>query len=188
MAWCGQLNHTMVTSSPPTDKEYVILVNTKDEQVGIEEKLRAHQRGVLHRAFSVFVVNSNGSILLQRRAATKYHSAGLWTNTACGHPRPGEEIAAAAARRLREEMGVACDLREVSAFTYRTAVSQELTEHEFDHVLIGEWSGSPAPNPDEVEDWRWRAPSDIERDLATDSSQYTAWFPRAWKVASVARP
>ncbi|MFN8570913.1 MAG: isopentenyl-diphosphate Delta-isomerase [Gemmatimonadaceae bacterium] len=171
-------------SSPPPDQEYVILVNSQDESVGTEEKMRAHQRGVLHRAFSIFLVNSDGQILLQLRAATKYHSGGLWSNAACGHPRPGETTDVAAARRLHEEMGIVCELREVDAFVYRAAVTEELTEHEFDHVFLGNWSGSPTPNPEEVESWAWRDAADIDRDLAGSAGQFSAWFSQAWAVAS----
>lgn len=117
--------------------EEVILVNEKDEPIGTMEKLEAHQKGALHRAFSVFLFNPKGELLLQRRALHKYHSAGLWTNTCCSHPRPGEETSAAAHRRLKEEMGMEADLRFMTSFQYRSEFENGLTEHEFDHVFIG---------------------------------------------------
>ncbi|MEP7346321.1 MAG: isopentenyl-diphosphate Delta-isomerase, partial [Gemmatimonadaceae bacterium] len=135
------------------DDERVILVNARDEEIGTEEKLRAHQLNLMHRAFSVFLVNDAGEFLLQRRAHQKYHSAGLWSNTACGHPRPGESVDVAARRRLREEMGVDCVLTEVAEFTYCVPVTTELTENEFDHVFIGVWNGTPHPDPAEVAEW-----------------------------------
>src|SRR5687768_6652445 len=137
-------------------EERVILVDGLDREIGSEEKLRAHRTGVLHRAFSVFVFDAHDRVLLQRRADGKYHSGGLWSNTCCGHPRPGESIESAALRRLRAEMGILeCKVRRVSSFLYRTAVGNGLVEHEVDHVVIGEWNGEPAPDPTEVSEWRW---------------------------------
>src|SRR5690606_12816732 len=141
--------------------ERVILVNTADVPIGTAGKLEAHERGALHRAFSVFVVNSRGEILLQRRAAEKYHGGGLWSNSCCGHPRPGEATGEAARRRLGEEMGVDSTLERVFSFTYRAEMASGLTEHEIDHVYIGSLEEDPRPDPAEVEAWRWAAPDQI---------------------------
>lgn len=162
--------------------ERVVLVNERDEEIGTEEKLRAHQLRLMHRAFSVFLINSAGKILLQRRAEQKYHSAGLWSNTACGHPRPGEPVDAAARRRLREEMGVDCALAEVAPFTYCLAVTEELTENEFDHVFVGVWNGTPNPDPAEVAEWDWRAPEALARELQTHPDRFSRWLPLAWEA------
>jgi isopentenyl-diphosphate delta-isomerase len=170
----------MGTQSPGSER--VILVNDRDEEIGTEEKLRAHQLNLMHRAFSVFLVNNTGHVLLQRRAEGKYHSAGLWSNTVCGHPRPGEPIAQAAARRLHEEMGVDCTLVEVAAFTYCLAVAEELTENEFDHVFIGCWDGTPHPDAAEVADWEWRAPEWLDRALRERPERFSRWLPRAWQA------
>jgi isopentenyl-diphosphate delta-isomerase len=165
-----------------TDVERVVLVNARDEEIGTEEKLRAHQLNLMHRAFSVFVVNSAGEFLLQRRAGQKYHSAGLWSNTTCGHPRPGEPVEIAARRRLHEEMGVDCTLTKVAAFTYCLAVTEELSENEFDHVFIGVWNGTPKPDPAEVAEWGWRAPEVLERELQEHPELFSRWLPLAWKT------
>jgi isopentenyl-diphosphate delta-isomerase len=163
-----------------TRSEQVILVNERDQQVGTEDKLLAHRLKLRHRAFSVFVVNHDGKVLLQQRATGKYHSAGLWSNTACGHPRPGELVGAAARRRLLEEMGVDCPITAVATFTYCLAVSDELTENEFDHVFVGRWEGIPRPDPSEVEDWAWQTPQWLDRELAIRPERFTAWLPLAW--------
>src|SRR5687768_14206462 len=133
----------------------VILVNEQDEPVGTMEKLEAHQKGLLHRAFSVFVVNKNGEMLLQQRAQDKYHSGGLWTNTCCSHPLPGENVLDASHRRLMEEMGFDCPLREIFSFTYRAEFDNGLTEHEFDHVFFGEYDGEVIPDTAEVQATRY---------------------------------
>ena len=161
-------------------EERVVLVDAGDREIGTEEKMEAHRRGLLHRAISVFVFRPDGSLLLQRRAWEKYHSGGLWTNTCCTHPRPGESVAAAARRRLREEMGFECELREVFDFTYRAELDGELIEHELDHVFFGVWDGTPAPNPDEVAEWRWDPPSRFPGAFRDEPQAYTAWFPIAW--------
>lgn len=159
--------------------EEVILVDEEGRAVGTAEKLEAHRRGGLHRAFSVFVFDSAGRVLLQKRAADKYHSGGLWSNTCCSHPRPGESVAEAARRRLSEEMGFTCELREVFSFIYRAEVGNDLVEHEYDHVLVGTFDGSPAPNAAEVEDWRWTELSELEEDLERDPASYTRWLALA---------
>lgn len=156
--------------------ERVILVDEHDREVGSEEKERAHREGLLHRAFSVFVFNSRGDLLLQRRAPTKYHSPGLWTNTCCSHPRPGESVEAAARRRLREEMGMECELRVSFPLLYRAELDRGMTEHEYDHVLVGECDRDPVPDPDEVDGWAWVAPDVVRREVAERPDLYTYWF------------
>lgn len=156
--------------------EEVILVNEKDEPIGTMEKLAAHQKGALHRAFSVFLFNTKGELLLQQRALDKYHSAGLWTNTCCSHPRPGEETSAAAHRRLKEEMGMEADLRFMTSFQYRSEFENGLTEHEFDHVFIGTTDAKPLPNAEEVYSFRWLRPEDIQKEMAATPAEYTTWF------------
>jgi isopentenyl-diphosphate Delta-isomerase len=161
------------------DLEHVILVDADDVAVGTEQKLAAHRSGVLHRAFSVFVLNARGELLLQRRAERKYHSGGLWSNTCCGHPRPGEETRAAAERRLVEEMGFACALRGRGGFTYRAELADGLWEHEFDHVFLGFHDHDPQPDPGEVAEWRWEDVPSIERRLRRDPQLFTPWFAMA---------
>lgn len=156
--------------------EQVVLVDADDVEVGSMEKQRAHEEGRLHRAFSVFVLNGRGEMLLQRRAAGKYHSGGQWTNTCCSHPRPGEAVADAARRRLREEMGIDCALEPAFRFTYRAEVAGGLVEHEYDHVFFGRYDGPPSPAADEVDDWRWAAPADAARQAARDPDAFTPWF------------
>ncbi len=158
--------------------ERVVLVDAQDRPVGVEEKRNAHLMGRLHRAFSVFVFRSDGAMLLQRRADGKYHSGGLWSNTACGHPRPGEPTVAAARRRLREEMGFETDLRSVLSFTYRVDLGG-LVEHEVDHVLVGVCDARPVPSPEEVSDWRWVATDEVVREAWEHPDRFTPWFPLA---------
>lgn len=160
-------------------EERVILVDEDDEAIGTAGKLEAHERGDLHRAFSVFILNAAGEILLQRRAAVKYHGGGLWSNSCCGHPRPGEATSTAARRRLREEMAIDCPLEAVFAFTYRAEMPGGLTEHEIDHVFVGSRQGDPQPDPAEVDAWRWATIEDIRAELAADASRFTPWFPPA---------
>lgn len=156
--------------------EKVILVDTKDEQVGIMEKMEAHRKGLLHRAFSVFVLNYKGEFLLQRRALDKYHSPGLWTNTCCSHPRPGEDIVKAAERRLMEEMGLKCELVRGFDFIYKASFSNGLTEHEFDHVFFGWCDNVPHINTKEVADWKYVPLKALEEDIAQNPGAYTEWF------------
>jgi isopentenyl-diphosphate Delta-isomerase len=160
-------------------EERVILVDAEDEAIGTAGKLEAHERGELHRAFSIFVLNEAGEILLQRRAAVKYHGAGLWSNSCCGHPRPGEATDAAARRRLREELAIDCAVDRVFSFTYRAEMPGGLTEHEIDHVFIGRTERNPDPDPAEVEAWRWASAEQILAELADDPSLYTPWFAEA---------
>lgn len=159
-----------------SEEERVILVNDQDEVIGTEGKTRAHLLGTLHRAFSVFVVNAAGQLLLQKRALTKYHSRGLWSNTCCGHPRPHETISHASRRRLREEMGFETNLKEVFSFIYRAKLEDGLIENEYDHVLIGFFQGVPKPDPAEISEWRWVDLSDVSGDLKENPKQYSYWF------------
>jgi len=155
----------------------VILVNEQDVPVGSMEKLEAHQKGVLHRAFSVVLRDEQNRILLQKRATHKYHSGGLWTNTCCSHPEPGEETSAAAQRRLREELGIRSTiLNPIFSFTYRSAVGADLTEYEFDHVYLGNYSGSVELNPDEVAEAGYFTAAEISNWMTESPEQFTAWF------------
>jgi isopentenyl-diphosphate delta-isomerase len=160
--------------------ERVILVDRNDRETGVMGKLRAHREGVLHRAFSVFVLNSQGDLLVQKRSEYKYHTGGLWTNTCDGHPRPGETTAAAAHRRLAEEMGFDCALDEAFAFVYHADLGGGLIENEYDHVLIGTYDGEPAPNPDEIETTRWVAPDALDQDMRRFPERYAPWFRLAF--------
>ncbi len=156
--------------------EYVILVDEHDNPIGLKEKMAAHDGPHLHRAFSAFIFNSQGELLLQQRAASKYHSPSLWTNTCCSHPRQGESVIEAASRRLKEEMGMQCDLKEIYSFLYQAKVGNDLTEHEFDHVLTGTSDDMPKINPDEVRDYRYMTIDDIKKDLVQHPESYTEWF------------
>ena len=138
--------------------------------------MRAHREGKLHRAFSVFVFDARGQLLIQRRAPGKYHSAGLWSNTCCGHPRPGESAGNAAARRLPEEMGFSCDLREAFQMVYRTDLDNALVEHELDSVFVGRFNGVPKPNPQEVDATMWVAPEELRSRMCTEPQRYTPWL------------
>jgi len=157
-------------------KEYVILVDEQDNDIGVMEKLQAHQEGLLHRAFSIFIFNDKNELLLQQRAITKYHSAGLWTNTCCSHPRPNETIKDAANRRLFEEMGMSCDLKIKTNFIYKTPFENGLTEHELDYVLIGNTNQNPIINKEEVASYKWLSVSDIKKDIVSNPNHYTSWF------------
>ena len=157
-------------------EERVVLVDEHDAELGTAEKQQAHREGRLHRAISVFVVDGAGRLLLQRRAAGKYHSGGQWTNTCCSHPRPGEPVDAAALRRLREEMGIAAELRPAFTFLYRADVGGGLTEHELDHVFVGRYEGDAHPDPDEVDGWRWVPVDELRADVDAHPERYTPWF------------
>ena len=157
-------------------QDLVILVDAQDQQIGVEEKLQAHKSGKLHRAFSILLFNTTGELLLQQRALDKYHSPGLWTNTCCSHPRPGENIRQAATRRLQEEMGIHCSLNEIFDFIYQTQFDHGLIEHELDHVLIGEYEGEIAPNPIEVMAYRWQHLGALYREIKARPQQFTVWF------------
>ena len=157
-------------------EEKVILVNEKDEPIGLMGKMEAHEKGLLHRAFSVFIFNSKQEVLLQQRAACKYHSPNLWTNTCCSHPRAGETNQQAGERRLQEEMGLQVPLQEVFSFIYKAPFDNGLTEHEYDHVLIGYSDAQPQINPEEVASWKWLSLEAIKEDILQAPEQYTAWF------------
>lgn len=156
--------------------EKVILVNEQDEPVGVMDKLEAHEKGLLHRAFSVFIFNSKGELLLQQRALSKYHSPGLWTNTCCSHPRAGEENAEAAHRRLKEEMGFDCELEYKGSLIYKVQFGNGLFEHELDHVFTGVFDGIPQINPDEVASFRWITLQNLKNEIEKDSSYFTHWL------------
>ena len=156
--------------------EYVILVNKEDKALGTMEKMEAHEKAVLHRAFSVFIFNTQGQLLLQQRATHKYHSPLLWTNTVCSHPRQGEKTVDAAHRRIIEEMGMDCEFKEVFSFIYKADVGKGLVEHEFDHVFIGVSDEEPIPNADEVCDWKYVDLEILENDVKENSDNYTVWF------------
>ncbi|MDE3250339.1 MAG: isopentenyl-diphosphate Delta-isomerase [Bacteroidota bacterium] len=160
----------------------IILVNENDEPVGTMEKMEAHRRALLHRAFSVFIFNSRGELLLQQRAKEKYHSAGLWTNACCSHPRPGEDTVAAASRRLREEMGFSAAITEIFSFTYRSEFDNGLTEYEFDHVFAGVYDGPIHPDPNEVAAYRYQSMGDVRMALDKEPSQFTTWFNIAFPL------
>jgi isopentenyl-diphosphate delta-isomerase len=157
-------------------EEQVILVNEKDEPIGLMPKLEAHEKGKLHRAFSVFVFNDRGELMLQQRAMHKYHSPGLWTNTCCSHQRDGESNMEAASRRLREEMGFTTPLTETTSFIYKAVFENGLTEHEYDHILVGHYNDEPKINTDEVAAWKWMKVEDVRTDINTQPEKYTAWF------------
>lgn len=158
------------------NEQKVILVDRNDVQTGTAHKLEAHKYALLHRAVSVFVVNSKGEWLLQRRALDKYHSKGLWTNTCCTHPLPGESAKSAANRRLMEEMGMTCRLRFLFTFIYKGELDNELTEHELDHVFLGISDDQPVINREEVDDWEYVIYEDLKKDVYENESDYTYWF------------
>ena len=158
------------------EPDYVIVVNGSDEELGRAEKLEAHRAPVLHRAFSVFMLDDRGAMLLQRRAAEKYHSAGLWSNACCGHPRPGEAVLDAAGRRLREEMGIECALLPAGTVSYSLDVGGGLREDEFNHVLAGRFSGTPRPDPAEVSEWRWMTVEAVCEGWRNTPHEFTPWF------------
>lgn len=159
--------------------EWVTLVDQDDEVVGSAPKLEAHRDGVLHRAFSVFIFNAAGDLLLQRRTSEKYHCGGLWSNTACGHPRPGETTLAAAKRRLWEEMRIEAELQRRSSFIYRVKLGDELWEHELDHVFLGFHEEDPQADPAEVSEWKWQPLDTVLQDLRENPQDFTPWFEKA---------
>ena len=158
------------------NEEQVILVNENDEQIGLMPKMEAHEKAILHRAFSVFIFNSNNELMLQQRAAHKYHSPLLWTNTCCSHQRDGESNIEAGTRRLQEEMGFTTSLKETTSFIYKAPFDNGLTEHELDHVLLGYTDEAPELNPEEVADWKWMSLPDVQQQLIDAPDSYTVWF------------
>lgn len=166
-------------------QEKLILVDKKDKKVGVEEKLKVHREGKLHRAFSVFIFrakrgkpfifNSKRETLIQQRAESKYHSGGLWGNTCCSHPKPGELLNKSAEKRLEEEMGIKTELKEVFNFIYKAKVG-DLTEHEFDHIFIGKFDGQPKPRKSEVQNFKWVKLKNLESDIKKNPQKYTPWL------------
>ena len=157
-------------------EDKVILVDNNDNQIGLMPKLEAHKKGVLHRAFSVFIFNNDGELMLQRRALTKYHSPGLWTNTCCSHQKDGETNIISGKRRLNEEMGFDTELFEKTSFIYKAKFDNGLTEHEFDHILVGSYNHSPIINFTEVDSWKWVSMENVKLDIKDHPDNYTAWF------------
>ncbi len=157
-------------------EERVILVDENDREIGSMEKIEAHEKAVLHRAFSIFIFNSAGQMMLHRRALSKYHSPGLWTNACCSHPRPGESLEEATQRRIVEEMGFHCEMEEAFDFIYKAPFDHGLTEHELDHVFIGTYDGDPEINPEEVHSWKWIDIPELLADVEKDPKKYTVWF------------
>lgn len=162
-------------------KEEIILVDEMDNEIGFAEKLEVHTTGRLHRAFSIFVFNDRGELLLQKREKNKYHSAGLWSNTCCSHPRAHEGLKESVHRRLREEMGFDCELKEIHEFIYRSEFDNGLTEHEYDHVFVGEFNGIPHPDSEEVEDYKWISIEELKRDVTLNPDKYTVWFLKVYE-------
>jgi isopentenyl-diphosphate delta-isomerase len=160
--------------------QQVILVNEQDVPTGAMEKMEAHKKGELHRAFSIFIFNTKGEMLLQQRAANKYHSGGLWTNTCCSHPQPDEDLRDAAQRRLQQEMGFTIELGKIFDFIYRADFNNGLTEYEFDHVFAGEYEGPVAYNKDEVMDYCYKNMDDVRRSLEQQPHKFSKWFQLAF--------
>ena len=157
-------------------EEQVVLVDEKDNPIGLMEKMEAHEKALLHRAFSVFIFNKKGELMLQQRAASKYHSPLLWTNTCCSHQRDGETNLEAGKRRLEEEMGFVTEIKEVFSFIYKAPFDNGLTEHELDHVMVGSYEDAPNINKDEVESYKWMTLEDVKSDIENNPEIYTAWF------------
>lgn len=162
-------------------EEQVILVDENDKQIGLMPKLEAHEKALLHRAFSVFVFNDQGKLLVQQRASHKYHSPLLWTNTCCSHQRDGESNIQAGTRRLKEEMGFTCELKELFSFIYKAPFDNGLTEHELDHVMVGEFEGEPKINKNEVESYKWMTLDEVKNDIKAQPERYTEWFKIIFK-------
>ncbi len=157
-------------------EELVILVDEQDNQIGLMPKMEAHEKAILHRAFSVFIFNNKNELMLQQRALHKYHSPGLWTNTCCSHQREGEDNITAGTRRLQEEMGFVVPLKETTSFIYKAPFDNGLTEHELDHILVGSYDGKPIINQDEVAAWKWMPVEAVKNDIEEHPEVYTAWF------------
>ncbi len=165
-------------------EQFVVLVDKNDRDLGIMEKMKAHIEGVLHRAFSIFIFNSKGELMIHQRALTKYHSPGLWTNTCCSHPQLNQSVLDNAHTRLQEEMGFDCGFSEAFTFLYNAEVGQGLIEHEFDHVFIGISESQPNINPDEVESWKYMSMDDLRTDIKDNPAIYTVWFKIAFEEVS----
>jgi isopentenyl-diphosphate Delta-isomerase len=181
-----------ISTTEALDGERVVLVDAEDREIGTADKLEAHRRGLLHRAISVLIRDSEGRLLLQKRHAGKYHSGGLWTNCCCSHPRPGEAPIEAAHRRLREEMGFSCPLEPLGLTSYRAAVGDGLTEHEVVHLFAGVYDGPVAPSPLEADGFAWTDAAELAKDLAARPDHYTAWFRHyaaaSWPLTATADP
>lgn len=156
--------------------EHVILVDEHDHEIGTMEKMEAHRKGLLHRAFSIVIFNSKGEMLLQQRAAEKYHSGGLWTNACCSHPRPGENLEDAGKRKLLQEMGFSCNLNYSHKFIYKVELDNQLTEYEWDYVLVGNYDGTPVINPLEAQAWKYQSLAFIRKHADENPEDYTCWF------------
>jgi len=156
--------------------EQVILVDEQDNEIGSMEKIEAHEKALLHRAFSIFIFNEEGEMMLQQRALSKYHSPGLWTNTCCSHPRPGESLEEATGRRIVEEMGFSCEMKEVFDFIYEAPFDDGLTEHELDHVFVGMYNEDPEINAEEVAGWMWIDVDELLSEVKENPENYTVWF------------
>jgi isopentenyl-diphosphate Delta-isomerase len=159
----------------------LILVDENDNQVGTGEKMDVHRKGILHRCFSIFIFNSAGHVMLQKRAISKYHSGGLWTNTCCSHPRDGELVEEAIHRRMIEEMGFDCEMQKAFTFIYRAELDHGLTEHEFDHVYLGTYNGTVTPNPEEADGYEWEKVDTVMTDMKNNPGRYTVWSIIAFK-------
>lgn len=158
------------------NRNQVILVDKDDNQIGVCEKLKAHEKALLHRAFSVFLFNDKNELLLQQRAASKYHSALLWTNTVCSHPQPNEDLKESAKKRLIEEMGIETQIKKIFSFIYKSDYDNGLSEHEYDHVFIGRYNSIPKPNPEEVMNYKWINLNELLEDIKSFPKKYTSWF------------
>jgi len=163
----------------------IILINEKDQEIGSEFKLKAHKDGKLHRAFSIFIFNSEGDLLLQKRSSKKYHSGGLWTNSCCSHPKPKEEISFSAHKRLKEELGFDCELSELFSFIYKSKLDKNLIENEFDHVFIGKFDGEPKINKKEASGIKWVNYNFLKKDIKENPEKYTYWFKVCYKKVFV---
>jgi isopentenyl-diphosphate delta-isomerase len=174
--FCNLKQIKMTHSQQNIDRNNIVLVNKEDQEIGTMDKLEAHQKGLLHRAFSVFLFNSKGEMLLQQRAENKYHGGGLWTNACCSHPQIGEDILQSAKNRLQFEMGISCDIDVVFSFIYQAQVENELIEHELDHVFVGFSDATPNPNSDEVKAFKWIQPFELLQEITFKPEKYTVWF------------
>ena len=157
-------------------KQQVVLVDKNNRKIGVEEKIKAHKEGKLHRAFSIFIFNSNGKLLIQQRAKTKYHSGGLWSNTVCSHPKPDETYLQATHRRLKEEMGFDCKLKKLFCFIYNTGFQNGLIENEYDCVFVGKFDGEPKPNHKEIMNHKWISLNELKKDIISYPNKYSVWL------------
>lgn len=160
-------------------RDKVILVDQNDQEIGYADKMEAHVKGMLHRAFSIFLFNSKKEMLIHQRAAGKYHGGGLWTNACCSHPQPGEDIKHSAIERLHFEMGLQCELQKAFSFIYHSPVENGLVEHEYDHVYLGFTDSTPLPHPDEVQSYRWINTTDLKKEIELQPEKFTFWFKKA---------